>query len=644
MKPSKEQLQRTLAIRLLDNFPPTLRKAVIDHDDFRAAFKLRFKATIQLNPNGPTFDRDVLFDALRALLGQPDGSVEAAALDATKWNVTRSANDGDELLVQNSDRSFSLNNFTCLSPDSATRLAWIDNEAKEANVHDTHIQRWKDKLVQRALDDEEVDLLFSEFRLTPAFVANSVAGQLNGTELDLDKLVPSDVRYFERLVGAPPSNEGLKEYAETTAGAFIAQLLQWNPVDGAKRALLMSSHSWLVNVIGLHELARDDLIRLYDLLANVGDRISQLGAIERGLGLLETIPELEPSLCKLVKAFIDDNPEETESRLRLTCGLIVLVESELARTGVLNQYAPYWRRLAAIAHASVIERFAIGRGTHAGIFYNWARQHSHYFYLQSFVDLRREPRWHPDFVMPRQLKAEFAGRIAAAATAHDKHVKSPELRALLFDETPTSIRAHVTFPYAWLPGPLEGGVVSLVEMPADFEGDVRKALEDEKLTTQSFVGLVNSAQIFRLGPQVADWASEGLKRVKYQVRGFTNSGDMFSLLSGLATVAAVTRSSELADQVRILVRVVRRRPEVEIDVADAVRVAMIAAAAHTDFDKWAAFVGDWLTELAFEETKAEKASLLRMHIRILCGIEPRLWETSGRADAACEAFVALPAA
>jgi len=629
---------------MLDNFAPTLRKEVLDSEEFRTAFKLNFKATIQLNPNGPTFDRKTLFDAIRSLLAGSNATSEVAAIGGARWAISRTSHDSDEVLVQGEGGTFALSGLACLSSDQATRLAWLSSEAKRANVNDAYIKQWQDRLAQRTLDDEEVDLLLSEFRATPEFVANSIADQLKGDELDLEQLVPSDIRYFQRLVGAPPLAEGLLEYSQNSASAFIAQLLQWHPVEGAKRALLMSSHPWLVSAIALHELPKSEMIMLYESLAQAGDRISQLGAIECGLSLLETVPELEPRLCKLIQQFIDDDPDDPASRLSQTSGLIVLVESELARTAVMGKCAPFWRRMAAIAHASVIERAVIARGMPLEFFYNLARRYARYYYLQSFVDLRREPRWHPDFVMPRQLKAEFAGRIAAAATAYDKRVQTPELRALLFDETPTSIRGHLSMPFSWLPGPLEGGVTAVVDMPTDFEADVRKALEDENLSAKSFVGLVNSSLIFRLSPQVAGWAAEGLKRVRYQVRGLKDSGDMFYLLTGLATVAAVLRSSELAEQVRILVRVVRRRPEVDIDVSDAVRIALMAAAAETEFDKWASFVGDWLTELAFEEMVPEKAILLKTHIRILCCIEPRLWEACGRADVACEAFIDLPAA
>jgi hypothetical protein len=120
--------------------------------------------------------------------------------------------------------------------------------------------------------------------------------------------------------------------------------------------------------------------------------------------------------------------------------------------------------------------------------------------------------------------------------------------------------------------------------------------------------------------------------------------DAFSLLSGLATVAAVTRSTELADEVRILARVLRRRPGVDIAPEDALRIAMIAAASHRDKASWCKFVGEWLTELAYEDMSREKAANLYQLVGVLCLLEPNLLETCARAEAALSAYVQSSAA
>jgi hypothetical protein len=72
----------------------------------------------------------------------------------------------------------------------------------------------------------------------------------------------------------------------------------------------------------------------------------------------------------------------------------------------------------------------------------------------------------------------------------------------------------------------------------------------------------------------------------------------------------------------------------------ALRIGLVAAASNSATDKWCKFVGNWITELAFEDIGRETALALRRHIHTLCHAEPQLWETCARADAACAALAA----
>ncbi|UPT96388.1 hypothetical protein J4G48_0046530 [Bradyrhizobium barranii subsp. apii] len=307
---------------------------------------------------------------------------------------------------------------------------------------------------------------------------------------------------------------------------------------------------------------------------------------------------------------------------------------------ILRAHPPYWRRLAAVAHASLLERELLRRGADISDFSSWAYPNrNQHCVLQNSVDLRREPRWLPEFLAPDQLKAEFVGRISAAMIVNKSKIRSPELRSLALDES-GPLQSLIVFPAPYLPGPLEGGVEAVQPMPPDIERQVYADLKSDVVTPQSFIGLVNTALIFKLGPQMADLAAEALRRAKYQLRDVGADVPALSLLYGLAIVAAVTRSGGLAAEVRVLVRVARRRPGVVMDLSGTLRVVMMAAAAHADIDEWCTFVGDWLTELAYEDMTRPDARALSSRIRALCQIERRLWGTCARADAACASLLA----
>jgi hypothetical protein len=314
----------------------------------------------------------------------------------------------------------------------------------------------------------------------------------------------------------------------------------------------------------------------------------------------------------------------------------------MARTGVGRDRPVFWRRLAAIAQASLIERAVIAAGVSASFIQKWAfPARGALYYLRTFIDLRREPRWLPDFVLQGQLKAELIGRVFSAGFSNAAKLRSDTARALFAPDDEAPIKSQLSFPFAYLPGPLEGGVESIMDMPSDIETNLKQALESEEPTSDDFISLINSPLIFKVGPQLAQLAAQALRRAKYQLRNMRNQRDAFSLLSGLAMVAAVTRSAELADEVRILVRVFRRKPGIDIAPEDAMRIALICSASNAEKIQWCKFVGDWLTEISFEDMSHEEAVNLHEHIQLLCKLEPDLWETCGRAEASLSAYVEL---
>jgi hypothetical protein len=630
-------LKRQLAFSLMRLFPPLLRASALEDRQFRASTGLQTQANIRLNRSGVTFERGALYSAMRAILAKDADFRSINAIDKSSWVMTRS-DDKAGLVLTQGDQTLPLPDTECLSPDPTLRLEWFERQAKYFDIDEEAADRWRVLLAERACDDEEVEELRTEFRLTPRWFSEAfLAGQQEQT-VSTTSLVPADPRYYHRLVGRP-AEEGLLSYIKSTTKLHIARLISKRGLDGAALALLLSAHSAIPQELALNDFAEGEVIKLFEWLEAHGDRISQLGGIELGIAHLDIYPRIEPIITRMIQTFVKEDAGE-QGRLAELAGLIVLVEGELASTSILRNDPPFWRRLASIAHASLLEREMLRRGVNISDFSAWAfPNRGQPFYLQTNVDLRLEPRWLPDFLSPDQLKAEFVGRISSAAIHNASKIKSPELRALAVDKD-GPLQSLIVFPFPFFPGPLEGGVEAVNPMPPEIEKELSQTLKTEVVTPKSFTALVNSALIFKVGPEMANLAAEALRRAKYQLRNIGAQSQAFALLHGLATVAAVTRSEALASEVRILVRVVRQRPGANIELTDALRIAMMAAAAHSDIDKWCIFLGEWITELAYEDMGRSDAIQLWNRIRKLVQIERRLWGTCARADAACASISA----
>lgn len=630
-----------LASSALQFFPPSIRDSLISDPIFRNNYGLKIDGQISFGDSGVSVQRSKLFNSIREILADRSVPITLNDTAGKEWSleIFEKENERRVALSLGEHRTF-LPDFSELSPDPTERMHGFDHKADAVHLPEQIASKWRELLISRALTDDEIDALHTDIKETPNWVASLIASAIEKGTCSLTTLVPPSERYFERLVGEYQPSQHIIEYVQTKAKEHIRQLLSQKPNDGLLLSLLLSSHSSISSAIEANQLEEKDFLRAYKWLQEKGDRISQIGAIEIGLSIVDKQPGIEPYVQNLIEQIRDDNPEDAQSRLPLLSALIVFVEGELSRTKLLRGRPPFWRRLASIAQASLIERCIINAPVDRAEFTQWIRQaRGQFFYLQTLVDLRQEPRWYPDYVSPHQLKAEFIGRIINAAQRNDAKIHSPALRALLFDEGPANLQSFIESPLLFLSGPLEGGLESPAEPPAEILREIERQLNADVLQPHSFTALVNSALLFRLDSQQAQLAAKALRTVKYQLRQTDNKDQLFAILNGLASVAAGTRHDELAEDIKILTRKCRLEPGHRLSAEDTMRIGLIAAAAHPALTDWCEFVGEWITELAFQALKREEVERLHAHVKYLCHVVPELWRTCGKAEAALNAVM-----
>jgi hypothetical protein len=628
-----------LALAALEEFPPSIRESLISNTDFRTTYGLKADAKISIGGDGVSFTRSTLFDCIRKVLadsqdrsGLKDDAGEEWWLDLIDVDNER------RIVLTRGEQRMLLPGFPGLSPNQAQRLKTFDDDANDVNLPNQSASAWRQILAKRGLADDELDALREELRETPIRVASMISSEMKTGKGNLSTLVPCSAQYFDRLVGEYRKSENVADYAHGGATEHIRQLLSWRSYEGFLLSLLLSSHSSLSSALAAEIHEEDSLSRVYEWLLSRGDRISQIGAIEIGLSILDKRRDLAPYVQRIIEEIRDDNPEGSLSRFHLLSSLITLVEGELSRTKILRDKPPFWRRLASIAQASLIERCIITSQIDIAQFTEWAAHaRLQQFYLQNLADLRLEPRWVPDYIDPSQLKAEFIGRILNAARQNAAKIGTPELQHLLLSEGPNSLQSIVDFPFPYLPGPLEGGLESRIDPPGQLLSAIDEQLSAEVLTPSSFAALVNSALVFRLESRHAKLAATALRSVRNQLRHVNSKDQLFNVARGVAIVAAVTRSGELAEELRILIRRSRYIAEAGLSTLESTVTGFVAAAAYPGLMQWCEFVGEWITELAFSSLSDAERVRLRSDIDLVCSIVPELWCTCGRAHAALSA-------
>ncbi len=561
---------------------------------------------------------------------------EVSDIDGKKWEMRKAGEEsrGSVLELSREDRRCAVpSSFTAFSPDRETRLHFLEETADELNLPDGARDEWMNVFEKRVLEDDEFEAFQNDLADTPVRIRESVIYDA----VSIPSLVPSSERYFDRLIGEYDGSATVRNYAVGRGRKFFRELSSWRPYEGFLFSLFLSSHSALTHEMQVGCLDDDDIIRAFNSLEEHGDRISQTGAIEVGLRILPSVPDIEPCLVHLVKQVYDDDVEGSASGFRFLSALFFFVDAELSRTRLLSTRPPFYRRLAALSHASLIQSRLMSSGVSPDLFHerllgDFQMRH----YMQSLVDMRVEPGWNPVFGTAEHIKTNCLRRIIQTAEEHLSNIKNSELYSLIFKTQAASIHSSSPFPYP--PNPLDGSEVPNRELPMLVSDSIEKQIHADEVSPPSFAALVNSAYLFRLGSEHVELASKALRSCCYRISNIENRQQLLTLLNGLAMVAAVTRSHALANQLRILVRGYGENANYKYGVSaeEELLLCLTAAASLRDLDEWKEFVGRWITEMSFE-LEAEDAGVLRSQLQHLCHIAPDLWTSCAKACAVLSA-------
>jgi hypothetical protein len=124
-------------------------------------------------------------------------------------------------------------------------------------------------------------------------------------------------------------------------------------------------------------------------------------------------------------------------------------------------------------------------------------------------------------------------------------------------------------------------------------------------------------------------AGDSIARADYRLPG-DDKATFVPHLIGLASAAAITRSSKLADALIFLVRTYRHFHPEELTVDEAYPIAIIASASRSELADWCKCVGDFLIDCVFQPITTEEAARLHSHLAYLCHLVPELWSTCDR--------------
>lgn len=624
----------------LDYIPPSIRNDLLDNLSFIKEYTLEPETILFIGSADNQFVRSKLFTAVREILSNRE---EQEVFDKSnrQWILQSTCEETGKqrLLLFRDEQCLPLPDFTVFSPDSSERLHYIEELGKENHLSKYIIDKWRQILINRSLEDDELEIFEKDINDTPVVFARSIRSEFEHGNIQISSLIPNSRSYFTSLVGSYNGSSTIQDYAAKIIKPLFDQNVAWKPYAGFLLNLVASSHSSVTEKINFDPLSSEDIVRAYKYLDAYGDRISQLGAIEVGFNALPLRPEIEPSLENIIKRIHEDVNNELSGFDTLS-SLFMFVDGELSRLKIFIDEPPFFRRLASLSQASLIQRQLNNSPINIRNFNKWAFDNrAEQFYVQSLVDMRLEPRWNPDFAVGTHIRYYFLGRILYAAKKYEENIKQTSLFPiiqLIESESQKSISELLSY---FLPGPLEGQKPPQNLLPDEIKQEINKQLTQKDIEVSSFIALVNSALIYHIDLNYAELAANALKQGNHRLANVKDKSQLLAIVEGLASVAAVTQSSVLSDELQILVRQYRFNPQFSLSINEEFQICLVTAANCINLNDWVNYVGKWLTELAFYITDFKEAIILNSRLHCLLRIVPELWVSCGRADAALQALI-----
>ena len=630
-------LRSEIARVALEYSPPLIRQSLFRDEEYLALYGSSIHPVMLLHPGPVSMRRDYLLSAARRALKEAT-PVEVDDSAGNAWTLEITFHDADVpvFAVRRGSDYIRVPTLFGLSEDREVRVSGFRHAANQTGLPIEVRKSWDARLGDCSLTDSEMVELLQEFRDTVGYVSTVIAMEFKKDHVQIEALVPESVRYYERLVGSYRGESDISEYAARSGGQFLRHLTRDKTRESIMSALVVGSHPQLTQQISVEGCSKSTLEAVLSDIRRSGDRLSQIAAVEVGLRIVIEHPWIEETLESLVRILKNDDGSGTDSGFAVQSALFALVDAELSRRCILTGVPPFYRRLAALAHSSIIHRHIVNSSIDSRSFCEYVEaRFLARFQIQSLVDMRLEPRWESTFCSPMYLRTEFLSRAVLAASALSDPIASSSLRSLLLGDDTDSLRSEIDFPSWYFAGPLEGSLALKVELGSDLVSVICEQLSSANVGPRSFVALINSAFIGPVRATQADLASETLSRGRYRLSGVEDKSQLLSVLFGLARVSAHSRSSNLAQALRYVSHNYRYDREFPLSTDEELRIMLMAGASFGELQEWCEFVGEWLVELALgTSVQSESREHLYLSVRILTGLVPELWMSCGSADAA----------
>lgn len=329
---------------------------------------------------------------------------------------------------------------------------------------------------------------------------------LHERRVGIDDVVPTDLEYFEKLVGPLPSDRGAGEYLSQVIVGYRKELIRRDKTRGLEISLLGALHQSLSPAPWVSELSDDDLWEAMQRCGAICTPIALLAAFEISLHRLHddryaTFAENALlALCAKELTFSRGN-----DAYALFPTIAQLVENRLYQLDGGAILPSYWIRMASYIQAGFLVSFLSDRSVDISEMEKWAFSRMNRQGMASkFLAMRREPMFHASESSAKCLRSEVLARIRIVRSLlpPDNNFSHWSILEDALAEEETTGSAI----YGMMPGPTEGDALPKnrpeANLPARVREDLLAALANQEVIQKSVPWATMLSQICSLDDEI----------------------------------------------------------------------------------------------------------------------------------------------
>ena len=534
------------------------------------------------------------------------GQVDLYAKNGNQFVLTRLPNGKGATLVGNGAEGRLISEFGFLDPERDSRLAALAAVERKCWPSLSSAKVWSSVLMERPLGEVELAHLISDVRETPSqFLAVLEQKWKSGAQVSVEEVFPTSLAYHSAFVGPQPDAGNMDAWIADISIRELRQGVERSVVDGLRRALALNVDLRFSPAKLVENVSDQALLHALGELVQTVSPFALLGILEIALARVGRDGNFADLASDALDRLFGEQSKTNgvEEAWRLLPALILAGMSRFVAGWELWGRTPYWRRLAAHAHANVIVELLNTQGPDADRLVEWLGGIvAEGEVAPHLLDLMQEPLWRAWDISPRQMRASVIARLMLVKGGIDKMGLGATVDAAV-----AAMKEEFGQLDAERPGPMVGmgtRMSDITESGATDDAGVSEfflqaatELELDPLG-EAWKGLSATCRLLRFDEGLRAKLAAVVGRM-VKVEGNEESSQFLETLLLAADISATQPDETIARKVAETLVVTANRFSREVDVVTGLRVLIVAAGSIRERTRGMEWLADRISEFAF---------------------------------------------